>query len=77
MYTIAFFQLQIFSFNSQLFANYSDAVQRSHGIVVLSLLVQVRYVVIIQCSRTIIHCIQTVENSILIQINAVESYTIK
>lgn len=33
-------ELQIFSFNSQLFANYSDAVQRSHGIVVLSLLLQ-------------------------------------
>ncbi|VVC45843.1 Hypothetical protein CINCED_3A004362, partial [Cinara cedri] len=33
-------ELQIFCFNSQLFTNYSEAMQRSHGIVVISLLVQ-------------------------------------
>jgi len=35
------FQLQMFGFNSQLYSNFSEAVYRSHGIVAISILLQV------------------------------------
>lgn len=40
------FQIQIFGFNSQLYSNFSEALHRAQGIVAISLLMQVSYILI-------------------------------
>lgn len=50
--TFRLFQIQIFGFNSQLYSNFSEALHKAQGIVVISLLLQVR-ILLIRKNKTI------------------------